>query len=269
MLRRFYSLSLLPSRHAAALEENSHTLWFITKAHILWATLNPHVILLLRQIYLNLSANFCKYRLCCLRMKEAGNSCIREYKHHGFHLPRSCQPGSSSGHLKTPLSCTHGGKDCQNEAYEPHLSLTLMIRSAPNLQKWTPGLSSQMSLVIQGEGTLQILYNSILLYIKWCINVYLYPVRWPPQVWQRNIRLKSPCDVSIEFWLICCLPQLKFFANKCKSIFIIALPSPAMHNSRVFFCCLLKRSKILCFINSEGCRKGGGFENRVDLLACI
>ncbi|KGL90518.1 hypothetical protein N301_07051, partial [Charadrius vociferus] len=38
--------------------------------------------------------------LCCLRMQESGTSCIREYKHHGFHLLRSCKPRSSSGRLK-------------------------------------------------------------------------------------------------------------------------------------------------------------------------
>ncbi|KFQ92267.1 hypothetical protein Y956_01370, partial [Nipponia nippon] len=37
--------------------------------------------------------------VCCLRMKESGTSCIREDKH-GFHLLRSCKPGSSSDHLK-------------------------------------------------------------------------------------------------------------------------------------------------------------------------
>ncbi|KFQ90302.1 hypothetical protein N337_01734, partial [Phoenicopterus ruber ruber] len=38
--------------------------------------------------------------LCCVRMKESGTSSIREYKHHGFHLLRSCKPGRSSGRLK-------------------------------------------------------------------------------------------------------------------------------------------------------------------------
>lgn len=128
MLGRFYPLSLLASRHAAALEQNSHTFWFITKAHILQAILDPRVILLLRQIYLNLSAIFCKYRLCCLRMKESGTSCIREHKHHGFHLRRSCKPGSSPGRLKTPLCCTHRGEGWQTEAYEPRPSLTKLTK---------------------------------------------------------------------------------------------------------------------------------------------
>ncbi|KFP31756.1 hypothetical protein N325_12132, partial [Colius striatus] len=38
--------------------------------------------------------------LCYLRMKVSGTSCTREYKHCGFHLLRSCKPGSSSGRLK-------------------------------------------------------------------------------------------------------------------------------------------------------------------------
>lgn len=104
MLRWFYSLSLLDSRHTAASEQNSHTSWFITKAHILLAILNPHVILLLRQIYLNLSANSCKYRLCCLRMEESGTHCIREFKNHGFYFLRSCRPRTSLNCLKTPFA---------------------------------------------------------------------------------------------------------------------------------------------------------------------
>ncbi|KFO86370.1 hypothetical protein N320_02961, partial [Buceros rhinoceros silvestris] len=38
--------------------------------------------------------------LCCPRMKESGTNCFREYKHHGFHLLRSCKPGSLTGCLK-------------------------------------------------------------------------------------------------------------------------------------------------------------------------